>query len=335
MRILIGSHRYAPDVGGTEAVTALLVHAWRRAGHHVDVITASAGEPLPQVWRRPSPRTLCRLLRNCDVFLQSSISLRTAWPLLFFRRPWFVTTHIWIQRPDGRTGWREHAKRWALRGARNLYISRAMAEHIGLPGELVFNPYDAACFRRMDGVRRTGQLIFVGRLVSDKGVDVLFEALARMRGSSCPQLTVVGSGPEEAALRQLSGTLGLADKVRFAGVLQGDALARMLNTHRVLVVPSRMPESFGLVALEGMACGCRVVASAAGGLPEAVGPGGTVFPNGDAESLAAQIRAALAAGDPDAAWEKAVTEHLARHRSETVAQRYVDIMQNSADPARR
>lgn len=324
MRILLNSHRYAPDVGGTESVSELLMREWCRAGHEVVVVTQSAGSAEEFVSRRPNARTLCRLIRWSDVCVHSNISLRAGWPLAFIRRPWFVTTHIWLRDVNGGVGLAERLKRLALRAARNLYISHAIAAHVGLPGELVPNPFDAAVFRRLPEVVRDRELVFVGRLVSDKGVDVLLEALRRLkaRQGSAPSLTIVGGGPEERRLRELAVELGIEGNVTFAGVQRGEALARTLNAHRVLVVPSRWAEPFGLVALEGMACGCRVVASAAGGLPEALGPGGTTFPNGDSAALAEQLAAALATELPR---EEEVRTHLAAHEPRAVAARYVEL----------
>ena len=69
----------------------------------------------------------------------------------------------------------------------------------------------------------------------------------------------------------------LTDQVAFLGTQTGEALAEQLNRHRVIVVPSRWQEPFGLVALEGIACGCRAIIAESGGLLEAAGPHGVVF----------------------------------------------------------
>ena len=82
--------------------------------------------------------------------------------------------------------------------------------------------------------------------------------------------------------------------MRFAGYVQGEDLARLLNGHRVLVVPSRWAEPFGLVGLLGVSCGCFVIASETGGLGEAIGPGGVMVPNGNAARLAEEIERGLA-----------------------------------------
>jgi glycosyltransferase involved in cell wall biosynthesis len=165
-------------------------------------------------------------------------------------------------------------------------------------------------------------LIFAGRLVSDKGADLLLEALGLLKTEGIrPSLTLVGSGPEELALRTQAKALSLQDQVHFAGVHCGPDLARLLQQHRILVVPSRWPEPFGIVALEGLACGCSVVASDQGGLPEAAGPCGITFPNGDAEALAQKIKAQL--GQPQPSSTLAAT-HLSRFTVESVTASYLE-----------
>jgi len=94
--------------------------------------------------------------------------------------------------------------------------------------------------------------------------------------------TLVGDGPERRALEEQARGLDVA----FVGVKRGRDLAEILNAHRVLVVPSRWEEPFGVVALEAMACGCVPIVVKAGGLPEAVGEVGAVFEKEDAHALA-------------------------------------------------
>jgi glycosyltransferase involved in cell wall biosynthesis len=133
-------------------------------------------------------------------------------------------------------------------------------------------------------------------------------------------LTLVGDGPEAAALPRLAEEWKVADRVTFIGPKRGEELARLMNAHRVLVVPSRWAEPFGIVALEGAASGCTVIASDGGGLPEAVGPCGRVFRSGDAEALAHAV-AAVTAPEP-----AAVAAHLARHRAGAVVAAYEAVL---------
>jgi glycosyltransferase involved in cell wall biosynthesis len=115
--------------------------------------------------------------------------------------------------------------------------------------------------------KKTEILFFVGRMVSDKGLDLLIEAVAKLRGEGLEtNLTVAGKGPEEAAMKELTHALGLDSLVTFVGQVTDMQLNELLNAHKILVVPSRFGEGFGVVALEGIACGCVVVGSTFGGL---------------------------------------------------------------------
>jgi len=79
-------------------------------------------------------------------------------------------------------------------------------------------------------------------------------------------LTIIGSGPEEYSLRKLADDIGITGQVSFLGVKRGEESARLLNQHEILVIPSRWEEPFGIVSLEGIACGCVVIGSEGGGL---------------------------------------------------------------------
>jgi glycosyltransferase involved in cell wall biosynthesis len=110
---------------------------------------------------------------------------------------------------------------------------------------------------------------------------------------------------------------------------------RLLNAHRILVVPSRYDEPFGIVALEGIACGCLVIGSRGGGLKEAIGPCGLTFDNGDAAGLAGLLEAALADPGRFLPSPQVVAEHLSLHRSEHVLPHYLAVLEAAVAGRRR
>jgi glycosyltransferase involved in cell wall biosynthesis len=262
-----------------------------------------------------------------DVFLQNNISLRTLWPLLFVRRPLFITHQTWITGAEGEIGWLHRLKRWVLRFAKSLAISEAVARRLPVESTRVGNPYDDAVFNAQGSEARARELIFVGRLVSDKGADILLQALARLRGRGIkPQLTIVGDGPERPALERQCADLHIQASVEFVGSFDSGRLAETLRQHRILVVPSRWPEPFGIVAIEAIASGCVVVGSDQGGLPEAIGPCGVTFPNGDAEALAERLQELLSDPARSDALRRGAPEHLHQFSRAHVAQLYLRAM---------
>lgn len=340
MKILLDSPAFYPSIGGLETTVALRAEGLRRRGHEVMVTTTTAHagpEPFAfPVVRRPSPRRLLALTRWCTVYYQANLSLKRSWPLLLVRRPWVVSHHSWVCRTDGRIAWQDRLKRRLIRRAdASLAVSTALAEDLGPETRVLADPYDDRRFRRLPEIAKDRELAFLGRLVSDKGAELLLAALAELRaGGLEPRLTILGEGPERPALERQAGELGLSAQVTFRGRVTGEAVVEELNRHSILVVPSRYREPFGIVALEALACGCAVVGSAGGGLPEAIGPGGRTFENGDAGALAATLRGLLTEPAQAAALVAGAREHLARHTVDAVT-RELEAALRGAVEARR
>ena len=196
---------------------------------------------------------------------------------------------------------------------------------------MIGNPYDDRIFKIGANIHRDRELIFVGRLVSDKGADVLLRALGILKERNIPaNLTIIGRGPEETNLRALVCELALDQAVTFAGEKVGPELAELMNRHQVIVIPSRWPEPFGIVALEGIACGCIAVGSEEGGLSETIGNCGMTFRNGDCQELADRLRTLLSDSQMREKSRAAASAHLERFRAQTVAQRYLALLRELA-----
>jgi len=153
--------------------------------------------------------------------------------------------------------------------------------------------------------RADGELLFVGRLVEKKGVAVLLDALPAIL-QACPtvRLTLVGRGPDEAALRQRAAKLGIAANVDFVGPIANARLPEFYRRATLFVAPSVIArdgdqEGLGLVYAEALACECPVVASDLAAIRDVVADGvsGRTARAGDSVDLSACVIELL--GDPE------------------------------------
>jgi glycosyltransferase involved in cell wall biosynthesis len=141
-----------------------------------------------------------------------------------------------------------------------------------------------------------GKLAFAGRLVAEKGLDVLIRALPTLPGWT--SLDVVGDGPMADPWRLLAHELGLNDRVRFLGAMTFDGLAEVYRSASVVVVPTVCEEAFGYAAAEAMALRRPVVATPSGALTELCAGGrGFVAADMSPAGLAASVATALASQD--------------------------------------
>jgi glycosyltransferase involved in cell wall biosynthesis len=213
------------------------------------------------------------------------------------------------------------------RFATNIAVSKSIARHLTVQSVIIGNSYRDDLFQRDRLATRDSDLIFVGRLVRDKGVDILLYALSLLRERNArPRLTILGNGPELTTLQRMAEKLRLAGQVTFLGLRTGKALVELLNRHRVIVVPSRWREPFGLIALEGIACGCRAIVAESGGLPEPAGPLAVVFEHERGAALAAAIEHTLKEQFDWGNYWRLAEEHLKRYRAKEVASRYLEVL---------
>ncbi|PIK69144.1 glycosyl transferase family 1 [Methylobacterium frigidaeris] len=153
------------------------------------------------------------------------------------------------------------------------YIAGRYRAYVGPTDRLVrvvHNGISAAEFAPIDASPDPFDLVYIGELREAKGVPVLFEAVARLRREHGRRLTllVVGSGPDEVALRNRVAALGLAEDVQFE---PPQPIRAALSRATVMVVPS-LAESLPYVILEAAAAAQPLVSTDVGGIPEIFGP---------------------------------------------------------------
>ncbi len=132
---------------------------------------------------------------------------------------------------------------------------------------------------------------YVGRLVEQKGILDLLEAVAGIAGDYT--LTLVGAGPLQGVVESRAAELGIADRLKIIPGVPSQEMPRILNGFDVLVLPSRTrsnwKEQFGRALVEAMACQIPVVGSDSGEIPNVIGDAGLLFPEGDVDTLRAQL----------------------------------------------
>jgi glycosyltransferase involved in cell wall biosynthesis len=230
-----------------------------------------------------------------------------AWAALRGRGvPMLSTCHNWID-TDVAVRIYGALDRWVLkRYPRVVAVSAEVQERLrnsGVPPENIrrirngidLQPFAAAAAKRtelpVDGALRIG---LVGRLSTEKGVDIFVEAAAIVaRSFPAVRFVVIGEGPERAALEQQIRSLGLEQSLQLAG--HQKAMADVYAGLDVLVSASRL-EGLPIALLEGMASGLPVVATAVGDVPQVIRPGetGLLVPPADAAALAAAMQELVA-----------------------------------------
>ena len=167
--------------------------------------------------------------------------------------------------------------------------------------EVLVNGVDTGVFAPVEGSlpRRDGrrQLIVPRRLFPKNGVEYFVRAMPMIAEGADVDAVVIGDGPERSRLEALAAELGVAGRIDFLGARPHGDMPGLICSGELAVFPS-LVEATSVAALECMACGVPVAASAVGGLPEIVDESvGGLFPPGDPVALAAKVLELLADRD--------------------------------------
>ncbi|MBI2941469.1 MAG: glycosyltransferase [Chloroflexi bacterium] len=179
-----------------------------------------------------------------------------------------------------------------------------------------FRPFDRGTARAFAGLHPDDEVVlFAGRMDPVKGLDVLVRAIALLPHRPRLRLLIAGGADDDVELQRtqrLATHLGIAGRLTFLGAVSQDLLPRYYSAADVCVMPSAY-ESFGLVAVESLACGTPVIASMVGGLPSIVheGENGLLVPW--------RVPAAFARRLDDYLGDPALRRRLRSHARESVA----------------
>ena len=198
--------------------------------------------------------------------------------------------------------------------------------------EVVANPFVSPPSHAESG-RREGHepvLLYVGRLMIQKGVFDLLEALSMLRPAVACRLVVAGDGPAAAELRSCVARLGLASAVTFCGYLRGDDLERAYRQADVFVLPTHGPEGFPTVILEAMAAGLPIITTSLRGAVDRLDEGVNALfvASRRPDQLADALRRLLADEDLRAEMGRRNARKVEEFAPEAVAGRYLSILRS-------
>ncbi len=259
--------------------------------------------------------------------------------------PLVITSHgddlapggLYDRKPELRERYRQTLKRADATVAISSYTAGLLRSACGtlrqialIPNGVEVEQFAAPAARPANipaSIRSKSYLLFLGRLDSRKGIDVLLQAMALLGGQCDFNLVVAGRGPERPMLEDLAARLGLARKVHFVGPTVGQQKLWLLQNALCTMVPSRTWEAFGVVVVESFAAGRPVIASQLPGLADLIQPGrtGLLVPPESPAKLAEAIRQTVLAPKRADDWGNQARHFVRAFDWRNLAQRHLDL----------
>jgi glycosyltransferase involved in cell wall biosynthesis len=189
-------------------------------------------------------------------------------------------------------------EKWVLNNVEYALVGTDSAGEVwrqkGYKGQMRTIPQfgtDELLFQPNSPPERPFTIAYIGRLVEEKGVHHLLHASSTLKGNW--RLRIVGSGPLADDLQALASDLGITERLEWINWVSSTEMPAQYAEIDCLVLPSltrpNWKEQFGRVLVEAMACGIPVVGSDSGAIPDVIGNGGLIFPEGDVQALAKHL----------------------------------------------
>jgi glycogen(starch) synthase len=339
LKIVFYSPQFLPSIGGLQNVVRDWANGLTKLGCEIVVVTKTPVGDQPDAYGFEVVRNVgfwhtVRIMRTSDIVVMFNVALKAMPQVFFSSKPLMITHHSGLYY-KGKWQPFQILKEWVAN-----YIAKqnvACSYFVGkdyTSSKVIYSPYNESIFTNL-GLPRNGDFLFVGRLVTDKGCDLLlraFSGLSRTHSSTLT-LTIIGTGPEEENLKKLVSQLDISPLVKFTGGMIPEKVAIEMNNHKVLIVPSNV-EPFGIVVLEGLACGCKVIVSEKGGLVEAGGRYAKYLKQWDADELSKLMGESIM--EPSITNQPCIKMHLANCNIENTSiqlKTVIDEVLHSACPS--
>lgn len=365
MKILLYSNVFLPSLGGIEIVSATLAEHLVTLGHDCTVVTETASESEDhyafKVNRKPSLFQRLTLVREHDIVHSNGASMALFFHAKVLGKP-FVWTHGGYQLScvDG-LGWvdgirapltplqslRFHYYRkgivFVFREAIKLVLRRWVGKRVNaniavtqwvasrqplLRQSVIYNPFPLDKFSKVKHSEQIYDFIYVGRIVSEKGLPDLLKAFALvLKRHEKATLAIVGDGNWKDKVVELSRDAGISSNTFFMGRKTGEALLDVIAQSKIAVVPSVWEEPMGGVALEMLAAGKNVIVSRNGGMSECVGNAGLTFENGNHEELSSRMLQLYEAPDLQQSLKTRALDQLRKFDPLMLTHQYIKLYQ--------
>ncbi len=326
MNILLYSYCFYPSVGGIETVSMTLAEGFAQHDITCKIITKSANnkpDDFPfEIIRQPSLKEQIKLIKWADVVLFNGANLGLQPWVILLRKP-FIWVHAGyhVSCIDG-LGWvngklapirpfqsiiyhmRVNGIAPGIIGGIKLFVRRSIAKYFvtkniaitkwmnatqPLPRQVhIYNPFPLDKFLTQKNNAFEYDFLFLGRVVTEKGISTLIKAFAEvLRSTGKPyKLLIIGDGNNMHEMKKLAIDYKISNSIHFAGKKSGEELIDFISKGRIAVIPSESYEPMGGVCLELMAAGKNLIVAESGGLKECVEEAGLSFANGDSNALA-------------------------------------------------
>lgn len=325
MRVLFWSEQFWPQIGGIEVWSAKLLAALQQRGHQFTVIAAhhdpaSASDNMYQgmavhrypFWPALMQRDLAQLTKIKSAvaelkktFRPHLIHLNLSGPSIYFHlqtanshpAPLLVSLHQPLDHQSGRpnsvTSRILQEADWVTAGSEIvLSTGRKVVPTVADRSSVIPFGCETPVLPPAPLPLDEPHLLCLGRLVFEKGLDLVLTALSTIK-NRFPKLhlTIASDGPARPALEKQTAALNLSNSVDFIGWVEAEKLPALFNSATMVLMPSRVIEGFGLVAMEAAMMGRPVVATRSGGLGEVIidGKTGLLVERDNSEALAHAI----------------------------------------------
>lgn len=285
MKICIYTKSFYPLIGGIENFVFLLAREFSNFKWKVTVVTDTKiknKDIFPfEVLRIKSFLKKIKIFKKHDIVLFNNFSFKVLPAAMLSRAKIFIVHHTAYHK-NGISFFSgefvlSYIKTRLCFFFKNIAVSKFVSNSLPGDSHVILNMYNNYIIKKIK-IKKKKDFIFCGRLINEKGVDLLIDAFFKiLKENKKSYLTIVGDGPEYNKLRKKTLNLGIKNNIEFTGSLTGKTLNKKLNEHFCMIIPSQYNEPFGIVALEGLATTQFVISSNKGGLPEAIKKSGKLI----------------------------------------------------------